>query len=88
MLLNPFTLYSIIYTHIMWPIMYTHYDPYTQFLFYSMVTLEPHAIQNYIHIPSTHMLQLGLQLILAVQIYFKLHGCYRNRSFLSLLEMY
>lgn len=55
--------------------------------------LEPHAIQYYtlyyirVHIPTTHILQLGLQLILAVQIYFKLHGSYRNRSFLSLLEM-
>lgn len=68
--------------------MYTHYDTDTKFLFYSMVMLEPNAIQNYIHIPKTYMLQLGLQLILAVQIYFKLHGSYRNRSFLSLLEMY
>lgn len=75
--------------------MYTHYDTDTQFLFYSIVMLEPHAIQNYYiymyiytHIPTTHMLQLGLQLILAVQIYFKLHGSHRNRYFLFLLEMY
>lgn len=68
--------------------MYTHYDTDTQFLFYSMVMLEPHAIQNYIHIPTTHMLKLGLQLILAVQMYFKLHGICRNQSFLSLLEIY